>query len=110
MKKGATKMTISEINIVPVKPVNGFVAFASCVVNEQIYLGSLGVHKRLDGTGYRITYPTKRVGSRELNFYHPLTSEVGLTIERAITNKCQELFERSDEEYGRYDKVTHLST
>ena len=100
-------MTISEVNITPVKPTDGLVAFASCVIDGQLYLGSLGIHQRLDGTGYRITYPTKKVGSKRLNFYHPLTKGAGKLIEQAIVAKCNELFERSDEEYGRHSKNTH---
>jgi len=98
-------MKVSEVNIVPVKATDGLVAFASCVVNDELYLGSLGVHRRLDGTSYRITYPTKHIGSRELNYYHPITKDAGSLIERAIVAKCRELFERSDENYGRYGKV-----
>lgn len=103
-------MVVSEVNITPVKPTDGLVAFASCVIDGQLYLGSLGIHQRLDGTGYRITYPTKKVGSRQLNFYHPLTKEAGKLIEQAIVAKCNELFERSDETYGRHSKNTHTRT
>ncbi len=103
-------MVVSEVNITPVKPTDGLVAFASCVIGGQLYLGSLGIHQRLDGTGYRITYPTKKVGSRQLNFYHPLTKEAGKLIEQAIVAKCNELFERSDETYGRHSKNTHTRT
>ncbi len=100
-------MTVSEVNITPVKPTGGLVAFASCVINGQLYLGSIGVHQRLDGTGYRITYPTKKVGLRQLNYFHPVTKEAGMVIEQAIAAKCVELFESSDEDYGRHRKTTH---
>jgi len=103
-------MKVDEVQITPVKPTDGLVAFASCVINGQLYLGSLGVHQRLDGSGYRITYPTKKVGTRLLNYYHPLTKEAGMAIEQAITAKCSELFERSDEHYGRHNKATHSHT
>ena len=99
-------MNVSEVQITPVKPVDGLVAFASCVINGQLYLGSLGVHQRLDGTGYRITYPTKKIGTRQLNYYHPLNKEMGIAIEQAINDKCRELFEKSDEHYGRHSKTT----
>ncbi|MCA9341552.1 septation protein SpoVG family protein [Candidatus Saccharibacteria bacterium] len=99
-------MEVTEVNIVPVKAIDGLVAFASCVVNGQLYLGSLGVRRRLDGSGYRITYPTKRIGSQELNYFHPLNRQTGNAIEQAIAAKCNELFERSDEDYGRHRKTT----
>jgi DNA-binding cell septation regulator SpoVG len=103
-------MTVSEINITPVKPADGLIAFASCVIDEQLYIGSIGIHRLLDGTDYRITYPTKKIGSRQLNYFHPVTKEAGKLIEQAIVAKCTELFERSDKQHGRYSKTTHNRT
>jgi DNA-binding cell septation regulator SpoVG len=103
-------MVVSEVNITPVKPTDGLIAFASCVIDGQLYIGSLGVHQRLDGTSYRITYPTQKIGSRQLNFYHPITKDAGRVIEQAIIAKCVEIFERSDEQYGRHSKDTHNRT
>lgn len=100
-------MKISEIQITPVKPSDGLVAFASCVIDSQLYVGSLGVHQLLNGNGYRITYPTKKIGSRQLNYYHPVTKQAGQLIEQAIVAKCVELFEKSDEQYGRHSKTTY---
>ena len=97
-------MNVSEVQIIPVKPDGGLVGFASCVLDNQLYIGSLGIHRRLDGSGYRITYPTKKVGSKQLNYFHPITKEAGASIERAVVEKCFELFERSDD-YGRYNQV-----
>lgn len=54
-------MKISEITIQLIKPANGLVAFASVVLDDKIYLGSIRVHQRLDGSGYRLTYPTKKI-------------------------------------------------
>lgn len=103
-------MTVSEVNITPVKPTNGLVAFASCVVDGQLFIGSLGVHQRRDGTGYRITYPTKKVGTRQLNYFYPVTKDTGNAIEQAVVAKCIEIFERSDERYGRHSKTAHTRT
>jgi stage V sporulation protein G len=99
-------MRVSEVQITPIKPSDGLVAFASCVLDGQLYIGSLGVHQRLDGTGYRLTYPTKAIGTRQLNYFHPLTKELGLEIEQAINTKCIQLFERGDGHYGRHDQTT----
>lgn len=81
-------MKISEVQIVVVKPANGLVGFASCVIDEQLYISSLGIHQLRDGTGYRITYPTKQLGNRQINYYHPITKVVGKLIESAIVEKC----------------------
>lgn len=100
-------MKISEVQIIPVKPSNGLVGFASCVIDGCLYIGSLGIHQLRDCTGYRITYPTKQLGSRNLNYYHPISKQAGKLIEEAITKKCREIFEKSDENNGRHSKTTH---
>lgn len=85
-------MRITEINIIPIKPDNGLIGFASVVLDNGLYLGSMGVYSRLDGTGYRITYPTKKVGGKDLNIYHPINRDLSQEIEAAITDKARELF------------------
>jgi stage V sporulation protein G len=85
-------MKITEINIIPIKPDNGLIGFASLVLDCGLYLGSIGVYSRLDGTGYRITYPTKKVGGKDLNIYHPINRVLGQEIEEVITSKARELF------------------
>jgi len=84
-------MTITEVQITPIKPQNGLVAFASVVFDSCLYLGSIGVYTRLDGTGYRITYPTKAMGSKGLNIYHPINKKASEAIEKAIIKKVEEI-------------------
>jgi len=84
-------LIITEIQILPIKPQNGLVAFGSVIFNDCLYLGSIGVHTKLDGNGYRITYPTKKVGSKDLNIYHPINKETSQAIEQAITQKAKEI-------------------
>lgn len=83
---------ISELQITPIKPCKGLVAFASLVLDKTLYIGSVGVYKRLDNDGYRITYPTKKVGTRHLNIYYPVSKELGESIEQLIDRECRKLF------------------
>jgi len=84
-------MKITEIQIIPIKANNGLVAFASLVLNNNLYLSSIGIHKKLDGSGYRITYPTKKVSNKNINIYHPINKETSKTIEKAILDKLKEI-------------------
>jgi len=84
-------ITITEAQIIPIKPQNGLVAFASVVLNGCLYLGSIGIYTRLDGTGYRITYPTKTTGNKNLNIYHPINKEASEAIEKAIIEKVKKV-------------------
>jgi len=86
-------MKISEIQIIPIKANNGMVAFGSVVINDSLYLASIGIHKKKDGSGYRITYPTKKIGDREMNIYHPINKVTSALIESAIILKTKEILE-----------------
>lgn len=84
-------MKITEIQIIPIKANNGLIAFGSVLLENRLYLGSIGIHRKLDGSGYRITYPTKAVGCRNMNIYHPTNRETSKEIEDAIISKAEKI-------------------
>ncbi len=84
-------MKITEIQIIPIKPKDGLVAFGSIVLENSLYLGSIGIYKKIDGSGYRITYPTKKIGNKNLNIYHPINKETSKEIEKAIISKAEKI-------------------
>lgn len=90
------KIQISEIQIVPVKPKDGLVAFASFVLDKKYYVGSVGVFTRLNGAGFRLAYPTKKIGDKSINIFYPINSETGNAIETAISENVNEIY------YGRH--------
>jgi DNA-binding cell septation regulator SpoVG len=90
-RKEKIMKTVSEVQIHVIKPKNGLVGFASLVFDGCLYLGSIGVHRKLDGSGFRITYPNKVVGNETLDLFYPINREVGYEIEKAITDKATEL-------------------
>jgi len=84
-------MKITEIQILPIKPNNGLVGFASFVLDGNIYLSSIGVHKRLNGSGFRITYPTKKIADKDFHIFHPINRQASEEIEEAIISKAAEI-------------------
>lgn len=84
--------SITNIDIVPVCTANGLVAFVGLELNNALYLGGIAIHERLDGTGLRLTYPTKRAGHIERNLYHPLTKELSKALEMAIFDEYKRLY------------------
>ncbi len=84
-------MKVTEIQLTPIKPKDGLVAFASLIIDDNVYLGSIGVHARIDGDGYRITYPKKLVSNKQIDIYHPINREAGQIIEKAIVTKAMQL-------------------
>ena len=85
-------MNIKKVEIVPIKPHEGLIGFASIVIGDCLYLSSIGVHTRLDGKGFRITYPTKKVGNINVAIFHPLEKELSREIEQAIFEKAAQIF------------------
>lgn len=81
---------ISEIQVVPIKPNNGLVAFASFVLFEAIYCSSVGVFTRSDGS-YRLVYPTKKLVNKDINIFHPIDKNIGLLIEQEVSNKLKDV-------------------
>lgn len=87
---------ITEVQVLPIKPRDGLVGFASLILDEALCLTSIGIHQKLDGTGYRLTYPTKLVGDRTMNLYHPITKDLSRAIEEAVFSKFEEVMNKLD--------------
>jgi len=84
------KTKISEIQIIPIKPKNGLVAFASFVLDYNLYLGSVGIMTR-PGGGYRLVYPTKKVGNRNLNIFYPINKKFASLIENEVIKQFEKV-------------------
>ncbi len=86
---------LSEIQIIPIKPQNGLVAFASFVWDKSLYLGSIGIMTRPQG-GYRLVYPTKKVAERNLNIFYPINRETAQLIESEVVKQFEEVMNNYD--------------
>jgi len=95
--KNFNETKISEIQFIPVKPKNGLLGFVSFVIDEKLWLGSIAVFTKIDGSGYRLVYPTKKVGERTINIFHPINQEAGKAIEEVVTKKVSEIFSETYE-------------
>jgi len=91
---------IDEVQIIPIKPTDGLVAFASVVYNKTIFLGSIGIHTKLDGSGFRLTYPTKRVAGKDMHLFHPINRELSQEIEQAVFTKLKKVMNKSHDRYN----------
>lgn len=89
-------MRISEVNIILIKPCNGLIGFASLVIDDALYLGSIGIHQKLNGNGYRLTYPTKKTGANNMDIFHPINRESGKALEAVIFTKLNDVMNRLD--------------
>ena len=102
------EITISEIQIVPIKPKDGLVAFASFIINNQFYIGDIAIYTRPSGEDYRLVYPSKILPNGKLiNCVHPINRHTAEIIKEAVIKAYQDLSQKvtikkgsSEPEYG----------
>lgn len=85
---------VSEIQIVPIKPKDGLVAFASLIYDNTFYFSSIGIYTRPQG-GYRLTYPTRKAVTASMTIFHPINRHVATAIEAAVVRKYEEVISGS---------------
>ena len=89
-------MRVTEVNLTPIKPRGGLIAFASCVIDGAIFCGSIAVYVRPNGS-FRLLYPVKKMGNSDMSIYHPINHEASNNIESASLKKCDEIFNQKSE-------------
>lgn len=94
-------MRVTEVNITFIKPKDSLIGFASIVLDDAIYLSSIGIHTRLDGGGYRLTFPSKKSGQQQFQIFHPIRKDVGAAIERAIFDKLKDVMSKANVRHNR---------
>jgi len=93
-------MKISEVNIQFIKPSNGLVGFASFVIDDAFFISSIGIHEKLNGQGYRLTYPTKKSNLNSRPIFHPINRETSDLIETAIFNKLNNVLRKAHDRHN----------
>ena len=96
------EVVISEIQIIPVKPKDGLVAFASCVIDNQFYVGDIAIYTRPDGRDYRLVYPCKILpNGKRINCFHPINREAADKLTNEILNSFKDLTENVAKTQGK---------
>jgi len=89
------EIAITEIQIIPVKPKDGLVAFASCVINDQFYVGDVAIYTRPNGQNYRLVYPCKVLpNGKKVNCFHPINRESADQLTKEIVRAYLNLTEK----------------
>lgn len=96
------EISVSEIQIIPVKPNNGLQAFVSFVLNNSFYCADIALHGRSDGSGYRLVYPDRvlRNGCR-VQILHPISRLAAIAIETPVFEAYEKLIQKSNQSEAR---------
>lgn len=96
-------MEITRVNVTRIKPFHGLIAFAEVVLDDQLLLGSIGIHEKRDGMGYRLTYPSKMSGKRSISVHHPIHMALSRRIEEAVFAKLKTVMGKAYVGHGSAD-------
>lgn len=89
-------LSVSEIQIIPIQPKNGLVAFASAVINGHLAIGNVAIYTSPGSPdGFRLVYPTKiSTTGKQLNCFRPITKESGDALHKAIIEEYKRIIEK----------------
>lgn len=89
-------LSVSKIQIIPIQPKDGLVAFASAVINDHLAIGNIAIFTSPNSSdGFRLVYPTKISSTgKQLNCFCPITREAGDALHAAIISEYKRLLEK----------------
>ena len=90
------KQTVSWLCLYD-KPLSkeGLVAFTSCVINNQFYVGDIAIYTRHNGEDYRLVYPCKVLpNGKKINCFQPINREAADQLKEKITGAYMNLAEK----------------
>jgi len=90
------EINLTEINITPILPKGGLLAFVSFVINNSFFIGDVAIYSRLNKQGFRLAYSTKVLhNGLKINSFHPIRREVAQAIEKQVIDKFLKLTEKA---------------
>lgn len=95
-------MKITDVNITLVNQQGGLIGFASFKLYGVFYVSGVAVHEKMDESGYRLTYPTRKSGGQVFNICHPINRQASKAIETAVFQKLKDVLNQGCEDAG-YD-------
>ena len=89
-----SEINITELQITPVKPHEGLVAFISFVLNN-IYHGNVALYTSPSSSdGYRLVYPSKTLKNGiRMSYFHPINKEINQAIQKRVVEAYEKLIE-----------------
>jgi len=88
-------ISVSEVQLFILKPQNGLVCFASCIINNQFYVGNIAIYTSPNTShGFRLVFPNKKLASGQVvDCFHPINKEAEGVVSSAIIKKYLELMD-----------------
>ncbi len=87
-------LSISEVEVAPIRPRDGLLAFCSVLIGEQLFIGGIALHSAPPPRHYRLTYPARSIPTgQRIRFVYPITRALGDAIEQAVIQKYEDVID-----------------
>ena len=88
------KKLVDNIEIMPVLPKDGLIAFCNATYRDEIALNGIAIHTNLSRGGFRLVFPNKHLANGKMvQLFYPLDKEIMGELEDAIFGKYAELLD-----------------
>jgi DNA-binding cell septation regulator SpoVG len=85
---------VTQVEIIPVRPSKGLIAFSNIVIEGKLALNGVGIHTCLSRSGFRLLYPTKTLpNGKVIQMYYPINKQVADEIQDTIIGQYEELLQ-----------------
>jgi len=93
---------VSNVEVIPFRPKAGHLGFASCIINDQFYLGDIAIFARpAPEGGIRLGFPVKKlINGTTVDIFKPLNEGVDRQIERAVLERYEALLMQREQTTG----------
>ena len=93
-------MKVDNVKINLVAPRAGLIGFAAVVIDERLKLNGIAIHEKADCQGYRLTYPTRKAGQKDIYLFHPICPEASYLIEKAIFHELKTVLDKCNDRHN----------
>jgi len=88
------KKLITKVEIIPITPKSGHIAFANVVFEDKLALNGIGIHTCLSRQGFRLVYPDKHLpNGKKIQLYHPINKQIADEIQGTVIGQYEKLLE-----------------
>jgi DNA-binding cell septation regulator SpoVG len=92
-----SKKLVTCVEIIPIMPNKGHIAFANIVIEDKLALNGIGIHTCLSRGGFRLLYPNKKLpNGKDIQLFYPIDKETASMIENTVVKRYEALLENID--------------
>jgi len=92
-----SNVSITEVQLIPVKFKDGLTFFASCILDHKYFVGNIAIYSLKYGGGFRLVYPTKKLSNgQQVPLFYPISKRVGTAIQDRVSAQAEKLLSESD--------------